>query len=269
MEEINVNEVHLWIAGTEVCHTADLVETYRSWLDEQERAHYQSLKFPKHQYEYLVAHALLRSCLSHYGGRYPWEWSFVKNAYGRPEIQTKEGPPPLRFNLSHTDGMVACAVTRLADVGVDVERVTQEDLVEVANASFTSKELAHLAQWKGIAWQKRFFELWTLKEAYVKARGLGLSLPLQQFSFLFKSNESGRTSFIFESNENLSTGWMFWLLSPTLNHQLAVAACCGSSVTIRIRQTIPDVQFEPVQLPLITSCYSEPTNLDRRNPLPI
>lgn len=266
---MNVNEVHLWMAGTEACHKADLVETYRSWLDEQERIHYRDLKFPEHRHEYLVAHALLRSCLSYYGERQPWEWSFVKNAYGRPEIQTKRGAPPMRFNLSHTDGLVVCAVTRSADIGVDVERVTLgEDLVAVANISFTSEEIACLSQWKGIDWQKRFFELWTLKEAYVKARGLGLSLPLQQFSFLFRTNELGHTWFTFKPEITLSNHWKFWLMSPTPHHRLAVAVCHDSSMIIQTRQVTPGIKIEPLQLPLITSCYSKSMNL-RRKPLPI
>ncbi|ASC69573.1 4'-phosphopantetheinyl transferase HetI [Halomicronema hongdechloris C2206] len=148
-----------------------------SWLDAQERWRYERCRFPQHRHEYLVAHALLRSCLSRYGEQPPQDWRFSTNAYGRPEIQVEQGAPPRRFNLSHTEGLVACAITRAAEVGIDVEHggqpVRAGDLAAIAVANFAPVELAELARLTGIAWRHRFFDVWTLKEAYIKAQGLG------------------------------------------------------------------------------------------------
>lgn len=117
---LEVDEVHLWVASPEQCQQPDLIETYSSWLDDQERERYGRFRLPQHRQEYLVAHALLRNCLSRYVERQPWEWRFSTNPYGRPEIQEKQGAPPLRFNVSHTTGLVTLRIqVRWAIPGVE------------------------------------------------------------------------------------------------------------------------------------------------------
>ncbi|PSR19678.1 4-phosphopantetheinyl transferase [filamentous cyanobacterium CCP3] len=254
MSFVNIEEVYLWFSLTAHCQEPELIKTYTSWLDDQEHMRYQQFRFPRHRHEYLVAHALLRNCLSRYGDRQPWAWRFSINAYGRPEIQVEEGAPPLRFNLAHTEGLVACAVTRSADIGVDVERTTRKgDLVAIAASSLTSHELAVLDRLKGQAWRDRFFDLWTLKEAYVKARGLGLSLPLKQFAFQLESDGLRQIRFESDSEANPPKDWRFGLMSPTPNHRLAFAVRCSKLLRVQIGWAIPEVVFQAVQLPIVTS----------------
>lgn len=251
---MSVEDVYLWLSLTYQCQEPSLIKTYTSWLDDQERMRYQRFRFPRHRHEYLVAHALLRSCLSRYGDRQPWAWRFSTNTYGRPEIQVEQGAPPLRFNLAHTEGLVACAVTRSADIGVDVERTTRKgDLVAIATSSLTPHELAMLGQLEGLAWRDRFFDFWTLKEAYVKARGLGLSLPLQQFAFRLESDELGQIRFESDSEANPPEDWRFGLMSPTPNHRLALAVRCSKLLRVQVGWAIPAVMFQTVQLPIVTS----------------
>jgi 4'-phosphopantetheinyl transferase len=239
---------------TNQCQEPRLIETYTSWLDDQEHMRYQQFCWPRHRHEYLVAHALLRSCLSRYGDRPPWAWRFSTNAYGRPEIQVEQGAPPLRFNLTHTEDLVACAVTRSADIGVDAERTTRKgDLATIATSSLTSYELAMLGRLEGQAWRDRFFDLWTLKEAYVKARGLGLSLPLQQFAFRLEPDELEQIKFDSDSEANPPKDWRFGLMSPTSNHRLALAVRCSKLLRVQVAWTIPEVMFQTVQLPMVTS----------------
>ena len=77
-----------------------------------------AFRFPQHRQEYLVAHALLRSCLSRYGERQPWEWEFSANPYGRPEIQVESGSPTAALqSVPHTTGLVTCPVTPLGGCG--------------------------------------------------------------------------------------------------------------------------------------------------------
>lgn len=249
----NANEVHLWMASPEQCQHPHLIETYVSWLDEQERQRYERFYFPRHRHEYLVAHALLRSCLSRYADVHPREWQFSTNAYGRPEIHVEQGVTPLRFNLSHTDGLVACAVTRSADVGVDVEKtMRQGDLEKIATINFAPQELEELGHLGGMAWRDHFFDLWTLKEAYIKARGLGLSLPLQQFAFRLKSNGAKPFEFYSDSATHPPEDWTFGLLSPTPQHRLAFSVRHPEPLQIRLRWAIPGIEFQPIQLPTVT-----------------
>ncbi len=251
---LKADDVQVWIAVTDQRYPLDLIETYVSWLDDQELSRYGRFRFPQHRREYLVAHALLRSCLSRYDERQPWEWRFATNAYGRPEIQVERGVPALQFNLSHTAGLAACAVTRSAAVGVDVEQTTREGaLVEVAKASFAPPELAALEHLGGRAWRDRFFDLWTLKEAYVKARGLGLSLPLQQFAFRFESDGVEQIGFDSDSATNPPEDWTFGLLSPTAHHRLAVAVRCPEPLRLQVGWAIPGLEFQPLRQPMMTS----------------
>lgn len=237
------DQVHVWMALIEQCQAPNLRATYEAWLDDRERSRYERFRLCQHRQEYLVAHALLRSCLSRYGDRQPQDWVFSTNDHGRPELQREWGAPSLRFNLSHTTGLVACAVTRSADVGVDVEYTARKgDLAAIAKASFVPEELADLNRLTGTAWRDRFFDLWTLKEAYLKARGLGLSLPMQQCAFQVEPGAPEPIRF----NSELSEGWVFWLLSPTQQHRLAVAVQGLVPLRVQVGWAIPGETFWPM-----------------------
>jgi len=245
------------MAATEQCQHPSLIETYVLWLDAQERSRYERYRFPRHRHEYLVAHALLRSCLSRYAEQPPQDWRFSINAYGQPEIQVEQGEPPLRFNLSHTEGLVTCAITRAADVGIDVEYggqpVRAEDLAAIAAAHFAPVELAELARLTGIAWRHRFFDIWTLKEAYIKAQGKGLSLPLQQFALRLQPGGPVPIQLDADSAPDPCQDWGFALLRPTQSHHLAVAVRCPMPRHLQIGQAVPGLAFQPQQLPVMSS----------------
>ena len=256
---LKADDVHVWIAVPEQCHQPDLIATYLAWLDAHERSRYDRFRFPAHRHEYLVAHALLRSCLSRYGSLQPWEWRFVKNTYGRPEIDPPHDTLPLRFNLSHTAGLVACAITRKADVGVDVECTSRKgDLAAVAESSFAPAELAGLAQLTGAAWGDRFFELWTLKEAYIKARGMGLSLPMQRVVFQLDHDLETpiRLASLLEpaqADSGQISDWRFVLLSPMAAYRLAVAVQSSLPLRVQVGRAIPGEALQVLQLPLLKS----------------
>ena len=245
------NEVHVWMAAPNRCCHPELINQYVSWLDEQERSRYERFHFRDHRHEYLVAHALLRSTLSHYGDRQPAAWSFVRNAYGRPEIEGADGRPPLRFNLSHTAGLVVCAVTRSAAIGVDVEAIGRMgDLAAIAAASCAPVELADLNALAGDEWVQHFFSLWTLKEAYCKAVGKGLSMPLQQIQFRFKLNAIEFTPLL---EPKAGRKWQFALLRPIQSHSLAVAVHLPGPLHIQGGWAVPGEAFQPYSFPAMTS----------------
>ena len=109
----------------------------------------------------------------------PSSLSFRRNAYGRPEL---DPPGELRFNLTNTTALVACAVARGREVGVDAEPATRADqILDVAHVVFTRAERQGIAVLDAAARNVRALQLWTCKEAYIKARGLGFSLPPTKF----------------------------------------------------------------------------------------
>jgi len=124
----------------------------------------------------LVSRALLRETLSRYAPVRPEAWAFAPGAHGKPAISNPAGLR-LRFNLSHTGKLVACALTLDDEIGVDLEDTTRElDPFEIAERVFSREEIAAFRALAPESQRRRFFESWTLKEAYLKARGLGFEL---------------------------------------------------------------------------------------------
>jgi 4'-phosphopantetheinyl transferase len=149
-------------------------------LDQAETARAARFHFEVDRTTYVGAHALVRQALSRHGAGQPGAIRFRSGPHGRPELE--DARSGLNFSLSHTRALTACAVTRHAEVGVDVEQCRERAYAELATACLTKEEL--------VAWQSlpeheradRFVLIWTLKEAYVKALGLGLSMPVQSFA---------------------------------------------------------------------------------------
>jgi 4'-phosphopantetheinyl transferase len=194
-----------------------------SVLSSEELARRNRFMFERNQREYLFAHGLVRRSLSHHAPSvHPQAWQFCATAHGRPEVSGPPGAPQLRFNLSHTDGMVACVVAAAHEVGVDVEAVDRAAAtLELAERFFARPEVRALRALPKQAQRARFFEYWTLKEAYIKARGLGLALSLGQFHFQIDTN-SIRIVFAPEFDDR-SERWRFLLEQIGSRHLLAVA----------------------------------------------
>lgn len=128
---------------------------------------------------YTAAHALLRLMLSQ---RLPRSPRFRTNAWGKPEVADLAGA--LQFNLTHTNGLAACAVTDSGPVGVDAEAADRGlDAVPLAESYFSPSEALHVRTRPEPLRTADFLRFWTLKEAFIKAVGKGLSIPLDQFAF--------------------------------------------------------------------------------------
>jgi 4'-phosphopantetheinyl transferase len=181
---LGVDEIHIHLLRPEFCLDAD-----KDTLDSFELQRAQSFKFNKDRDLYMAAHVFLRQVLSRYTPVLAKDWQFACNPYGKPAI-TNPGQQWLQFNLSHTQGMVACAVALGRAVGVDVERRKHlGDLPSLCHQVFSPREAKTVLANKFPGGREHcFFRHWTLKEAYIKARGRGLSLPLQTFSFVQKTD---------------------------------------------------------------------------------
>lgn len=228
------SEVHVWWTRPESWQSPDLVRRFSALLSDDERDRCQRFVFPSDRRTYTVAHALVRTVLSSYTGIDPAAWQFTAGRYGRPEISGPPGAPHIRFSLGHTKGLAALAVSRIHDVGVDVEhRDRQTDCLGLARQFFASVEADHLASLPPPKRATTFFDYWTLKEAYVKATGLGLSLPLA--SFWFQLGEPPTVVFATDSGER-SSDWHFEQLSFGSSHAGAVAVRAGPvrpSISVR------------------------------------
>lgn len=175
-------ECDVWYAGVEELLAGDGEAQAFAVLAADERARHDRYLVDHARREYLATRLLARTLLGAVVGQEPKALSFVLGPWGKPVLTVPDAP---RFNLSNTRGMVACAITARAEVGVDVERADRDVSGDsIAEHYFSRREVAALHALPPEARPERFFTLWTLKEAYIKARGMGLALPLDGFSML-------------------------------------------------------------------------------------
>ena len=194
IEELRSRECHLWLARAPDILAPDVARRYEAWLTPDEWTRYQSFRFERHRHLFLLTRAVVRQTLSRYAKVAPADWRFALGSHGKPYIALPDLGSRLAFNLSNTEGMVACAVTGGATVGVDVEHMGRiDDPVSLADRFFSALEVRDLHALPPSRQRGRFFAYWTLKEAYIKARGLGLAIPLDKFSFLLseETNDVG------------------------------------------------------------------------------
>jgi 4'-phosphopantetheinyl transferase len=185
VEQIDSGQVHLWLAYLDqITDTGPLTE-YRLLLSEDEQRKQIRFHFARDRHRYLVTRAMQRTVLSKYVDVAPRAWRFTVNDYGRPSVAAEHaGTRGIEFNLSHTDGLVVMGVTRQRSIGVDVENVRAREVdIEIADRYFAREEVVALRTLPDQKQKQRFFEYWTLKESYIKARGMGLSIPLEGFAF--------------------------------------------------------------------------------------
>ncbi len=233
--------VHVWLVAPLVVTDAGLLASYRELLSPDERAQHARFVFAKDRHRYLVTRALVRTTLSRYADIEPSLWRFEKNQYGRPEIAAGLGVDSLRFNVSHTTGLIACLVGLDRDLGVDVEDTQRPgQTIEIADRFFSRAEVEALHALPAAYRPERFFEYWTLKESYIKARGMGLSLPLDQFAF----HIAPATETVISCDPRLGDAprsWQFTQFRPTLRHQAAVAIrrAWDPALSIQCRWTVP------------------------------
>jgi 4'-phosphopantetheinyl transferase len=226
-------EVHVWIVEPGQVQSPRLQEIYRALLDEEERQRHLRFRFEHLRLLYLVAHALVRTTLSRYAPVEPAAWRFVAGARGRPEVAP--GLPRLRFNLSHTEGMAVCAVAREDDVGVDVEDSERRgQTAEIAEHYFAPSEVAALRALPVEQQRARFFEYWTLKESYIKARGEGLALPLAHFAFHLEPGRRPRIRFDPRLVDD-EQAWQFVQLWPSQRYPVALAVRRGRALPLAVR----------------------------------
>ena len=237
-------QAHVWFARPEDFRNEVELARYRTWLSDEERARADRYLSADDRHLFLVAHALLRSTLSRYGRRRPEEWQFTTGEHGRPELigesvaATRPG-----FSLSHTHGLVACLVSDEVDCGVDVEgRGRVADPRGLAARYFSRAERDALDALPDTQVDTRFLEYWTLKEAYVKARGLGLELPLDGFRFTFEGRRP--IGVVFGARiPDQAQRWQFEQCRPGPGHVLAVAVRRGGGGIrkVVVRRALPEV----------------------------
>lgn len=186
--------IELWCAFLADLDAEGLWGRYPGLLTAAERARQQRLRFAADRRRDMAARVLVRTVLSRYAPVAPAAWVFGADAHGRPRIAAPQPAARLEFNIAHSGDLVVVGVAPANPLGVDAEHLARGTDTTRLERYFSPPEIEQLRALPAQARRLRFFELWTLKESYLKARGVGLRLPLHALTFEFPAAGAVRLS---------------------------------------------------------------------------
>jgi len=233
-------EIHVWLAFYDEINDDSLLASYRKLLSAAEKEQETRFYFARDRRRYLVTRALVRTVLSRYASIQPSEWMFSMNAYGCPAAVNAQAND-LSFNISHTHSLIVLGVTRSRALGVDVENFRAREVsIDLMDRYFAPQEVEVLTAAPPHEQQYRFFEYWTFKEAYIKARGMGLSLPLDKFSFQYADDRAVEIAIHPELADDAAR-WQFWQFQPKPEYLVAICAerAGARSPRLIVRRAVP------------------------------
>lgn len=174
-------EIHIWRAFLSVDH--EVLRRLESTLVADEKARAARFIFDRDRYHFIAARGILRELLARYISRAPGTIRFVYGPHGKPAVADTDAKLAVRFNLSHSHGIAVIAIGLGREIGVDVELLRSDFAGEdIAKRYFSAQEVHELHRLPPELRTEGFFICWTRKEAYIKARGDGLYVPLDSFS---------------------------------------------------------------------------------------
>ena len=235
--------VEVWTVRQQDPTVQARLASYDAVLSEDEKQRAGRFAHVEDRARFVIGRVLARTMLSRHAAVPPRDWPIEIDARGRPALCGRPpGAPDLRFNLSHTPGLIACALTQHREIGVDVEFIGRElTHHHIPERFFSPREVADLRALPPEQQATVFFDYWTLKEAYIKARGLGLALPLAQFTFRRRGDQPPAIEFAPALHDDPES-WQFAQFWPTPEHRLAVAVRRhGANLPVRVCEVVPEV----------------------------
>ena len=186
--EIPGDEVHLWQVELTAVRSGE--PRWREIISDDEQTRADGFRFAIDRQNFTATRALLRILLGAYIGLAPEAVTFSYAEHGKPSLITREENDRLEFNLSHSGDIALLAFARGRAVGVDIERIRENlEPEKIARRFFSRHEQTELSALPPSERCVGFFRCWSRKEAYIKARGAGLSLPLDQFDVSLKPGD--------------------------------------------------------------------------------
>jgi len=218
--EIDYNTVHVWCSRFQTSYISQ--KKFVGSLSAEEMVRARRFVRESDRDRYIFAHALFRSILGTYLGCSPQELVFGTNQYGKPFLVSPHGNNEIQFNLSHSRNMVLIAVARQIAVGIDVEYIRRvSDAHEIVDRFFSTHERRFLFSLSPTDFNEAFFACWTLKEAFAKGIGKGLSYPLDKLRVMFSNGRAGEIVFCDPASDFPS--WRMYPLSPGPGYSGALA----------------------------------------------
>ncbi|MCF6324772.1 MAG: 4'-phosphopantetheinyl transferase superfamily protein [Gammaproteobacteria bacterium] len=229
---LDEHEVHLWLVKCSELNDTSLLNQYRGLLSASELERQQCYALDKLRHRDLLSRVLVRTSLSRYDNINAKAWFFTGGEHGRPEISSPLSN--LRFNLSHAEDYIVLAVTRHHDIGIDIEYMQRKaSCLKIAAEYFSGIENASLLALPEKAQRVAFYDYWTLKEAYLKACGLGVMAGLDHFGFQL-NQDNGATVQFYDDKSGKPAEWFFWRSALENDYRLSLAIRCGSDADMEV-----------------------------------
>lgn len=203
-----------------------IIASLRRLLDPTEQARADRFRFAADRDAYIAAHAMLRMTLSRATGIEAANLRFHVDKNDKPILDPTQGTRELHFSLSHTRGLAAYAIGPSHLLGIDAEAWTAHTPIDIAEHYFSPAEARLVTEKTGSERQETFFRLWTLKEAYLKATGQGLTIPLDSFAF-----DLDPLALTLKAPETVSA-WHFAEFRPSPGHAIALAVSSPEPIPI-------------------------------------
>jgi len=185
------NTVHVWLLS--LIFDDSQIDYFKSLLSEDEKNRAARFRFDKPRKQFIAARGQLRILIAAYTKLLPEQIRFKYNSYGKPSLEMPANSARLFFNVSHSHQLALIAFSNQYELGVDIEWVPPDfNGLHLASRFFSQKEVKQLRQVPEALKNEAFFNAWTRKEAYIKARGKGLSIPLSGFSVTLIPGEPAR-----------------------------------------------------------------------------
>lgn len=217
---LKTNEIHIWRAFI----SSDQVENYKNLLTDEEMYRAGKYFFERDRQRYILSRGILKKLLSSYAKVKPENIQFIYNKYGKPYLNMPSRSVEIQFNISHSEDIILLAFTYGHKIGIDIEYQRAEFAdMKIAEHFFSPAEISALAMLPDNMRKKAFFECWTRKEAFIKAKGQGLTIPLDGFEVSVMPDEPAQLLNIYDDPEEVKR-WMMMNIETGGNY-------CGALVT--------------------------------------
>ncbi len=219
--ELLEGQVHFWY--TPLAETDPRIQELGLLLSSEEIQRAERFHFQKDRCGFIISHGVLRQVLGHYLGLKPQDIEYAIGPHGKPSLSPACGDRSLQFNMSHTHGMAVFAVTRNRQIGVDVERMDRkiEDRDKLAAGNFSPQESEVYRSLPEADRAEAFLNCWTRKESYVKARGDGLTCPLDSFQVTLRPGDPAK---LLAVQQGRAEDWSMASLEPLNDYKAAITA---------------------------------------------
>ncbi|MFK5972013.1 MAG: 4'-phosphopantetheinyl transferase superfamily protein [Flavobacteriaceae bacterium] len=210
---LEYRNVHVWHAKLDL--TSDTLKEYNELLSDDEKKKSGKFRFLKDQKKFIASRGILRVLSGHYLNTDPEKIIFKYGEYGKPEF---DFPTQLKFNISHSENMIVLGFVKNDEIGVDVEKIKNNfNVIDIAQSFFSFEEINKLESLPENEQCLAFYRCWTRKESFIKAKGSGLSFPLDSFTVSLDTNEDAE---LLETKWNSSEkkSWKMFSYTPAENY---------------------------------------------------